>query len=143
MPDTTRFRPNTPPVLHETLDHEAILVNLDIGTYYSLNPVGTTIWGAIDRGASVDEVVASIAEQSGAAPATVQSTVSAFIDELVAEQLVVALDGDRPPEPVRAEWPEGLSSFEQPVLSRYTDMQELLLLDPVHDVGVAGWPEPR
>jgi hypothetical protein len=137
-----RFRPNSPPVLHETLDHEAILVDLERGTYYSLDAAGTSIWGAIDRGASVDEVIESIAEQAGAGVAAVENAVRAFVDELVAEQLVVTRDGDGPAGAVRAEWPEGLG-FEQPALSRYTDMQELLLLDPVHDVGVAGWPERR
>jgi hypothetical protein len=142
MTDTTRFRPNSPPVLHETLDNEAIVVNLDIGTYYSLNAVGTAIWGAIDRGASVEEMVESIASQSGAEAQEVADAVRAFVHELLDERLVIAHDDGRPADPVRAEWPEGLR-FEAPTLSRYTDMQELLLLDPVHDVGVAGWPEPR
>ena|SRR5436305_2748578 len=142
MPDTKGFRPNSPPVLHETLDHEAILVDLERGTYYSLDPVGTCIWGAIDRGASVEQVIESIAEQSGADGGAVEDAVRAFVEELVAEQLLVARDEDAPAEAVHAEWPEGIS-FAAPTLSRYTDMQELLLLDPVHDVGVAGWPERR
>ena len=142
MPDSTRFRPNSPPVLHETLDNEAILVNLEVGTYYSLNAVGTSIWGAVDHGASVEEIIESIAQQSGGEPAAVETGVRAFIDQLAGEQLLVAHTGDARSEAVPVEWPAGLS-FEQPVLSVYTDMQELLLLDPVHDVGVAGWPEPR
>jgi hypothetical protein len=142
MKETTRFRPNTPPVLHETLDNETILVNLQIGTYYSLNPVASSIWGAIDRGASVEEVIESIAEQSGAERAAVETRVRAFIEQLVSEQLLAPGDGDRPTEPVPADWADELS-FEEPELKRYTDMQELLLLDPVHDVGVGGWPEPR
>lgn len=142
MSDSQRFRPNSPPVLHETLDHEAILVNLEAGTYYSLNPVGTSIWGAIDRGASVQEMVESIADQSGEQPSTIEAAIRQFIDQLVAEQLVVTRNGDAPSEAVPADWPEGLK-FEPPALSVYTDMQELLLLDPVHDVGAAGWPEPR
>ena len=35
------------------------------------------------------------------------------------------------------------SAFEAPVLSKYTDMQELLLLDPIHDVDDMGWPKPN
>jgi hypothetical protein len=30
--------------------------------------------------------------------------------------------------------------FVEPALNKYTDMQELLLLDPVHEVSEAGWP---
>ena len=31
-------------------------------------------------------------------------------------------------------------AYRTPVLSIYTDMQDLLLLDPIHDVDQAGWP---
>jgi len=33
--------------------------------------------------------------------------------------------------------------FSAPVLNAYTDMEELLLLDPIHDVDQAGWPMPK
>jgi hypothetical protein len=29
------------------------------------------------------------------------------------------------------------------LLNKYSDMQELLLLDPIHDVDDAGWPKPN
>ena len=28
-------------------------------------------------------------------------------------------------------------------MRKYTDMRDMLLLDPVHDVEAAGWPVPR
>jgi hypothetical protein len=31
--------------------------------------------------------------------------------------------------------------FGQPVLEKFTDMADLLLLDPIHEVGEAGWPQ--
>ena len=34
-------------------------------------------------------------------------------------------------------------SFNAPALQKYSDMQELLLLDPIHDVDEAGWPKPN
>jgi hypothetical protein len=34
-------------------------------------------------------------------------------------------------------------SFNLPLLHKYSDMQELLLLDPIHDVDDAGWPKPN
>ena len=33
--------------------------------------------------------------------------------------------------------------FEAPILNKYNDMQELLLLDPIHDVDEAGWPNTK
>ena len=49
-------------------------------------------------------------------------------------------------EPLRGPVPMasgGLPPFEPPTLSKYKDMQDMLLLDPVHDVEEAGWPEPK
>ena len=50
---TARYRINSPPVIHQTLDGEVIVVNLDTGTYYSLVGTGAAIWDAVERGASV------------------------------------------------------------------------------------------
>lgn len=33
--------------------------------------------------------------------------------------------------------------FTPPVLNKFTDMQELLLLDPIHDVDETGWPKRK
>lgn len=141
MPDTRRLRPNSPPIIEETLDQETIMVNLEVGTYYALNPVATYMWGAMARGASLDVISDVVSDHSGTRADTVPAAVSAFFDELVAEGLAVARE-EPAPAAGEEEWPAGLT-YEPPVLNRYTDMQELLLLDPVHDVGATGWPEPR
>ena len=44
-----RFRVNTPTVTHETIDGEAVIINLDSGNYYSLVEVGSFIWGLVER----------------------------------------------------------------------------------------------
>ena len=33
--------------------------------------------------------------------------------------------------------------FAAPVLRKYTDMQDFLLVDPIHQTTDAGWPEAR
>jgi len=37
----------------------------------------------------------------------------------------------------------GTLVFDAPVLHSYTDMQDVLLLDPIHDVDETGWPSSR
>jgi hypothetical protein len=32
-------------------------------------------------------------------------------------------------------------AFQPPTLESYNDMQDLLLLDPIHDVDDMGWPQ--
>jgi hypothetical protein len=33
--------------------------------------------------------------------------------------------------------------FEMPKLSKYTDMEDLLALDPIHEVDEMGWPNAK
>jgi hypothetical protein len=139
MENADRFRANSPPIIQETIDEETIIVNLQTGRYYSLNPVGTYVWGAIESGAAVDDIAADIAEQLVAESGTVEGNVRAFVDQLVEEELIVPREDDAP----AAQGPARLAgsvAYEAPALNRYTDMQELLLLDPVHEVDAAGWP---
>jgi hypothetical protein len=64
---------------------------------------------------------------------------------LSTEGLVVPLEEDAasPDSTNRQPLPEP-SGFEPPVLEKFTDMQDLILLDPVHEVDERGWPHvPR
>jgi hypothetical protein len=96
----------------------------------------------MEGGASVDEVVGELSARFPADAAAVDEEVRQLADRLVEEALLVPDDGRTRAETPPRELPE-LTTFTAPVLKIYTDMQELLLLDPVHDVGVEGWPEPR
>ena len=48
------------------------------------------------------------------------------------------------PTPDIKDIPEtGSIPFDAPILKRYTDQQELLLLDPIHEVDDIGWPREK
>jgi hypothetical protein len=134
-----RFRPNSPPIIQETIDQETIMVNLETGSYYSLNPVGTYIWSGLESGADLDEIVGDLARTFAADPAVAASDVGAFVERLVDEALIVPREDDSPLTRSRAEI-VAAAAYEAPTLDHYTDMQELLLLDPVHEVDATGWP---
>ena len=138
---TARYRINSPPVIHQTLDGEVIVVNLDTGTYYSLVGTGAAIWDAVERGASVAEAVEETLERYDAPRPVVEPAVTRFVERLLEEALLVAANGDGPAAAAPAE-PNGAAqgSFAEPRLDKYTDMQELLLLDPIHEVDERGWP---
>lgn len=48
LPNT--FRMNEPYVIAEEIDGEAIILNFESGTYYSLNESAALIWRAIQAG---------------------------------------------------------------------------------------------
>ncbi|MBI5948603.1 MAG: PqqD family protein [Chloroflexi bacterium] len=132
-----RLRVNAPHVIGESVDGEALIVNLETGAYYSATGVGDAIWTLLAEGAGVAAIVNAITARYPAAAAG--ESVHAFLAELVEEGLAV---GDSGAEPSTAA-PAGVSlpaAFTAPVLQKYTDMQDLLLLDPIHEVDDTGWP---
>lgn len=134
-----RYRMNTPGVIHETLDGEAVIVNLLTGTYYSLDKAGGVIWELLISGMNSAEVVARLDTVFDADGSALADAVAELTAALVQEELIVQVKDDAVPAVATAAAGTRLP-FEQPVLHRYTDMQELLLLDPIHEVDERGWP---
>jgi hypothetical protein len=71
----------------------------------------------------------------------IASAVDDFVRELAEENLIIE-DSSRAAKNVKQERIEigTLTQFERPVLQKYSDMQDLLLLDPIHEVDETGWP---
>jgi hypothetical protein len=135
-----RLRTNSPPVVHETVEGETIVVNLATGSYYDLNATGGYIFGSFEGGSSVAEVADALATGCGADSGVVEAAVQEFAARLLEEELIVPAVNGHGAASVSFGGFEMPDQFAEPVLNKYTDMQELLLLDPVHEVSEAGWP---
>jgi Coenzyme PQQ synthesis protein D (PqqD) len=136
-----RYRVNSPNVINETIDGEAIMINLTTGSYYSLDRVGGDIWALLEASLPVDDMVEELGRHYDADSDQIRREVEALIQRLSTEELVVPCpDGD----PVGTVSLEQTSAsrlpFRAPRLETFTDMQDLILLDPVHEVDSRGWP---
>ena len=146
---TQRFRINTPTVTHETIDGEAVIINLDSGNYYSLVEAGSFIWGLFEKGASASEIQNLVFQTYQGDAADIDRGVQELLAELQQENLIVPVDAVEAFDPaqldqvVTANNGHEKPSFNPPSLQKYSDMQELLLLDPIHDVDDTGWPKPN
>src|SRR5436309_13688825 len=87
-----RFRLNSPQVVAETIEDEAIVVDLTTGTYYSVKGDSILLWNAIVGGATVDEIAEVAAELTAESQQMVAAAVEAFCDSLAREGLVVERD---------------------------------------------------
>lgn len=141
---------NSHDVVHETIDDEVILIHLGTGTYYSLAGVAADLWsliadGAVEQASMLSEVQRRYEGDSK----LIATAVSAFLDELHSEELIElgepAEGAARPSTTAGIREPaSGAIPFVAPVLNKYTDMQDFLLADPLHDVDEqAGWPHVR
>lgn len=136
------YRVNQPQVILETFDDEVVIVNLDNGNYYSLDATGMQVWHLLENGASLAQIVSTLHAQTSGAEAEITQALTSFVNELLGEALLVP--GATVTDPVAVTLPltdrETLPPFTAPLLNKYSDMQELLLLDPIHDVDATGWP---
>lgn len=140
------FAINNPHVVHETIDGETILIHLGTGTYYSLDGVAAEVWGALISGASDEELLSRLETRYEADSGQLEEGVGSFVEELLQEGLLVlapAGEGSGSADALEAE-PRSRVVFVAPRLNKYTDMQEFMLVDPIHDVDAeAGWPHVK
>lgn len=136
-----RYRVNHPQVINEMIDGEAIMINLASGSYYSLDTLGAEIWGLVEKSLSADDIVVELRRRYDAPASEIDSAVRDLLEQMSREQLIVPDEGARPGAPTPAGSPEtDRMPFRAPQLQKFTDMQDLILLDPVHEVAQQGWP---
>lgn len=140
----TSFRVNEPQVIHQTVDDETVIVDLGSGSYYSLRGSAQAIWSALERGLDHDGVVDELGGRYEAERSDLASSVEGFVARLVDDRLIVPLNGSPRPATAGSAMPGDRQPFEPPVIERFDDLQDLILLDPVHEVSEeAGWPHAR
>ena len=138
---TRHFRVNSPRVMHETIEGEVIVIDLTTGSYYSLREVSAEIWREIESGADEARIGAALELRYEGPREEILAGVGRLLDELAAEGLIEPTDasGDVAP-PAAPPSTNGSIPFQAPVLEKHSDMQDLILLDPVHEVDARGWP---
>lgn len=142
MDDAAYLRVNAAEVVHEVIDGEVVIINVRSGHYYHLRDSAAVIWAALAGGTTLGALRAAMEGRWAADAAAVGPSVDRFVGFLSDEKIVVA---SREPQAVGASLaaPATVADptvFAEPVIERFTDMADLLTLDPVHDVDETGWP---
>jgi hypothetical protein len=135
------YRVNSPQVISETVGGETIIVNLASGHYFSLQGTAVDVWQGIERGESSEAIVLQLEQRYEAPTGEIGASVQNLLDDFVAADLLVAEGNGATGAPVAVtqEATERVP-FVAPSFSTFTDMQDIILLDPVHEVDTQGWP---
>jgi hypothetical protein len=143
MAHPVAYESNAPDVVFEAYPEETVLIYFPTGCYYSLDVVGQQLWEALSQGVAVDDVVQWARDYYSCEAETIGEVVVGFAHALAEEKLLRPLEAPLAPaggSSLPAVAAEERPVFVPPVLSRFRDMQEMLLFDPVHEVTEAGWP---
>ena len=124
-------------------DEEAAVINLKSGNYYSLNKTGAEIWRQIEQGSAVKQINDNLRRKFAAGGSFDDGEIERFVQRLKEEGLIVAAETDsiagaKLQDSETADV-GGQNVYEPPLIETYADMQELLLLDPIHEVEESNW----
>jgi hypothetical protein len=138
----TQFRSDAAYILNneivaEAFDDETVLIDVDRGIYFSMQGTAASVWRAFDVPRTPD---AACAELAADLPEAGREMVSKLIQDLAEQKLIVATE--RPPaNPGKPLDRFVAASFVAPVFGVFTDLADLIGIDPVHEVDEsAGWP---
>ena len=117
-------------------DGIAIVINSETGIYYGMNALGSAVLENIINGASTENILKALKALPNV-PADMEAKLNAFVDELKAKELVIE-GGDGAAEANISA--EAVADGFDLTVDEYSDAQELLLADPIHEVKEdTGW----
>jgi hypothetical protein len=122
---------NSPTVIFDVQGTETVVIDLATGHYFRLDSAGTPLWTAFQGGASIDSLLASCDN-----PDELRPVVDGIVQELLDLGLLRQVeDASAMSEP----W-----HFGGFLLEHFTDLEDVLGLDPIHEVDPdKGWPHAQ
>ena len=130
---------NSSEISLERLNGEVVIISFNSGNYYSCVGSAADILSLVSK-----EVDKTLWKEIICSKYKIDDLpvveVDLFIDECLKENIIFSvnskLDGmsNLPDDFTRSSW-------NTPILKIYRDFQDLLLVDPIHDSSLTGWPE--
>jgi hypothetical protein len=139
---TGLFRVNEPKIIHQLLDDEVVAINMESGDYHALPGVaGDVLMLAGAAGATAEEIAGELSKKYEVAFDVLSADLDAYLEELLERSILTKVQGRLDVFPAPSLHYEGTRlPYKRPALESYGDLQDLILLDPIHDVGERGWP---
>jgi hypothetical protein len=137
---TILYSLNTTSLSIEDFGGETVMVNFDTGKYYGLSGSARVIVHCLARYCSLDEIVAQLERHYEPGEQDFRQMAEGFLKILDGEKLLNAWEASID----AIEPPAERTPFLPPALEVHSDLQELIMLDPVHDANPEhGWPIRR
>jgi len=135
--EAATYRIRQPEVVSEVFEGEAVVVNLRVGRYYAMSPLASELWSRLELQPDLESLVAcSTSVWMDASEA--RRELETFLGRLQREGLI---ELSTPPPAVRPELESLVATGELNLeFEVFTDLEDLLVLDPIHDLDEGGWP---
>jgi hypothetical protein len=75
-------------IMTRAVGSEVVLLNLETGTYFGLDPIGAEVWQMLSKGKSMAEIQAAMLTEFSVESATLEKDLAALIEQLREHQLI-------------------------------------------------------
>ena len=135
----TTYLLNEEKMFADIADGVAIIINSDTGIYYGIYDLGTAVFEKLIAGVSYEKVLEALQKMSRV-PADIEHTLKAFVEDLCAKEVLVKVDSvNNTTENFVFDVALATEGFFLET-KEYSDAQELLMADPIHEVKEdTGW----
>jgi len=137
----TQLKINSSGISCERLDGELVIISFQSGKYFNANGPAADILFLIEKNVDYSLWQEILSKQFKDFDIST-SNIDKFLLKLIAEEIVqetnessfdrIALPGDYQ----RKDW-------ETPTLLVFDDLADLLVIDPIHDTSLGGWPNKK
>jgi hypothetical protein len=134
------YKINSPHIVHEHLDGEVVVLNMEKGHYFNLEKTASFIWQLIDSHKSNDLILKELLKAYDGDAEEIMTDLKKFFNFLEENDLISRFipPENFKPQPIISQMSK--VAYEKPLVEKYTDMEDLLLIDPIHEVDDNGWP---
>lgn len=133
----TTYALNEEKMFADITDGIAIIINSDTGVYYGMNPLGTAVFEKLIQGADSNDVLSALKSLPNV-PDDISAKLEKFIADLSVSGLIIPASGNNPHVSFNTDISTE-NDFEM-TLNEYSDAQELLMADPIHEIKEdTGW----
>jgi hypothetical protein len=128
---------NSASISIERLNGEIIMISFESGDYFSCFGVGSDVLTLISQSASTAQIKEELFNKFQSEFQVDQ--VNSFIKECLNENIIILsshetnLDVELPDDYDKSKW-------NVPLLEKFSEYNDLLLIDPIHESSLEGWP---
>ena len=136
-PDTL-FAINSPSVIFDEADGDIVIINLVSGHYFRMDAASGALWKTFASEQTAASITAACTNGS-----ELSSSLPGILDDLVLHDLLRVTVAGQPHSPATLAQLDAWT-FAGFTLENFTDLEDILGLDPIHEVDPErGWPHAR
>lgn len=144
MESDARLGHNDANVIFERFGDEVVAIHLGTGCYYSLPGVAGDAFLLLPGTSTVSELAEALSSKYEAPAHLIADDLPRFVQQLRDEALIVEVKhANGGGVDVSGMFSDPRLPYTAPAVYSHRDLENLFLVDPVHDAGEEGWPHVR